>query len=117
MTNDSKDEPWSETNARMPPPLAGNTGNAEGVEPDVVLACAGDVPTLETLAAADWLREHVPELRLRVVNVVDLMALFPREEWTLLSHLLIFHGRQICIARRPKCGECVLAELCPSARV
>ena len=47
---------------------------------DVVLACAGDVPTLETLAAAEWLREHVPELRTRVVNVVDLMTLFPPEE-------------------------------------
>jgi xylulose-5-phosphate/fructose-6-phosphate phosphoketolase len=48
--------------------------------PDVILACAGDVPTLETLAAAAWLREHAPELRLRVVNIVDLMTLFsPRE--------------------------------------
>lgn len=47
----------------------------------------------------------------------DLMPLFPREDWALLSHLLIFHGRQICIARRPRCGECVLADLCPSARV
>jgi xylulose-5-phosphate/fructose-6-phosphate phosphoketolase len=47
-------------------------------EPDVVLACAGDVPTLETLAAAAWLREHVPELKTRVVNIVDLMTLFPR---------------------------------------
>lgn len=46
----------------------------------------------------------------------DLMVLFPREQWTLLSHLLIFHGRRTCIARRPRCGECVLAELCPSAR-
>lgn len=46
----------------------------------------------------------------------DLMALFPRKSWALLSHLLIFHGRQICIARRPKCMECVLNELCPSAR-
>jgi endonuclease III len=46
----------------------------------------------------------------------DLMRLFPREDWGLLSHLLIFHGRQICIARRPKCGECILARLCPSAR-
>jgi endonuclease-3 len=46
----------------------------------------------------------------------DLMRLFPREDWGLLSHLLIFHGRRICIARRPKCGECVLAQLCPSAR-
>jgi xylulose-5-phosphate/fructose-6-phosphate phosphoketolase len=44
-------------------------------EPDVVLACAGDVPTLETLAAADLLRRHLPELRVRVVNVVDLMRL------------------------------------------
>lgn len=47
----------------------------------------------------------------------DLMQLFPQNDWALLSHLLIFHGRQICIARRPKCGECVLADLCPSARV
>jgi len=47
-------------------------------EPDVVLACAGDVPTLETLAAAEWLRDHVPELKTRVVNIVDLMTLFPR---------------------------------------
>jgi len=47
----------------------------------------------------------------------DLMLLFPREDWALLSHLLIFHGRQICVARRPKCGECVLVDLCPSARV
>jgi endonuclease III len=47
----------------------------------------------------------------------DLMPLFPREDWALLSHLLIFHGRQVCIARRPRCGACVLADLCPSARV
>ncbi|MCU0620460.1 MAG: endonuclease III [Gemmatimonadales bacterium] len=45
----------------------------------------------------------------------DLMALFPRESWTVLSHRLIFHGRRTCIARRPRCGECVLADLCPSA--
>ncbi len=44
-----------------------------------------------------------------------LMPLFPRDDWALLSHLLIFHGRQICIARRPRCRECVLADLCPSA--
>jgi xylulose-5-phosphate/fructose-6-phosphate phosphoketolase len=48
-----------------------------GGEPDVVLAAAGDVPTLETTAAAWWLRQHAPELRVRVVNVVDLMTLFP----------------------------------------
>lgn len=47
----------------------------------------------------------------------DLMPLFPRDHWALLSHLLIFHGRQVCIARRPRCGECVLADLCPSSAV
>jgi xylulose-5-phosphate/fructose-6-phosphate phosphoketolase len=55
-------------------------GNTEDLEPDVVLGCAGDVPTLETLAAAAWLRERLPELKVRVVNVVDLMSLFPREQ-------------------------------------
>jgi xylulose-5-phosphate/fructose-6-phosphate phosphoketolase len=49
--------------------------NDQGSEPDVVMACAGDVPTLETLAATELLRRHVPQLRIRVVNVVDLMAL------------------------------------------
>ncbi len=54
--------------------------NDEGGEPDVVMACAGDVPTLETLAAVDMLREHLPELKVRVVNVVDLMTLQPEIE-------------------------------------
>ena len=52
----------------------------EEVEPDVVLACCGDVPTLETLAAVSILREYLPELKIRVVNVVDLMKLQPRRE-------------------------------------
>jgi xylulose-5-phosphate/fructose-6-phosphate phosphoketolase len=52
----------------------------EGGEPDVVLGCAGDVPTLETLAAAALIREHLPEVRVRVVNVVDLMRLQPPSE-------------------------------------
>ena len=54
--------------------------NDAGSEPDVVMACAGDVPTLETLAAVALLREHLPELRIRVINVVDLMALQPQSE-------------------------------------
>jgi xylulose-5-phosphate/fructose-6-phosphate phosphoketolase len=54
--------------------------NDEGGEPDVVMACAGDVPTLETLAAVTLLRRHVPDLRIRVVNVVDLMTLQPSSE-------------------------------------
>jgi xylulose-5-phosphate/fructose-6-phosphate phosphoketolase len=49
-------------------------------EPDVVMACAGDIPTLETLAATDLLRQHIPELKVRVVNVVDLMKLQPEVE-------------------------------------
>jgi xylulose-5-phosphate/fructose-6-phosphate phosphoketolase len=49
-----------------------------GGEPDVVMACCGDVPTLETLAAVSILREHLPELKIRVVNVVDLMKLQPQ---------------------------------------
>ncbi len=49
-------------------------------EPDVVMACAGDVPTLETLAAVDFLRTHLPQLKIRVINVVDLMTLQPNEE-------------------------------------
>ena len=49
-------------------------------EPDVVMACCGDTPTLETLAAVSLLREHLPELKVRVVNVVDLMRLQPETE-------------------------------------
>jgi endonuclease-3 len=47
----------------------------------------------------------------------ELMRLFPQTDWALLSHLLIFHGRQICIARRPRCADCALARLCPSAQI
>jgi xylulose-5-phosphate/fructose-6-phosphate phosphoketolase len=57
--------------------FASNDGDGS---PDVVLGCAGDVPTLETLAAVDLLRRHLPDLKVRVVNVVDLMTLQPREE-------------------------------------
>ncbi len=55
-------------------------GNDQGAEPDVVMACCGDVPTLETLAAVELLREHAPQLKVRVVNVVDLMTLQPQSE-------------------------------------
>ena len=69
---------------------------------------------------------HVGRLsvRLGLTNETDpvkveqaLMPLFPRDDWTLVSHLLIFHGRRICIARAPKCASCVLSDICPSARV
>ncbi|MDO9549179.1 MAG: endonuclease III [Candidatus Marinimicrobia bacterium] len=45
----------------------------------------------------------------------DLMKIFPLEQWTMLGHLMIDHGRSICIARKPKCPECFLNEICPSA--
>ncbi|HYY80662.1 MAG TPA: phosphoketolase family protein [Actinomycetes bacterium] len=54
--------------------------NDQDGEPDVVMACCGDVPTLETLAAVDLLRQHLPELKVRVINVVDLMRLQPPSE-------------------------------------
>jgi xylulose-5-phosphate/fructose-6-phosphate phosphoketolase len=54
--------------------------NDQGIDPDVVMACCGDVPTLETLAAVSLMREHLPDLKIRVVNVVDLMKLQPQAE-------------------------------------
>ncbi|HEU5376496.1 MAG TPA: phosphoketolase family protein [Ktedonobacteraceae bacterium] len=82
--------------------------NAGESEPDVVLACAGDVMTMETLAAAWWLRHHIPELKVRVVNIVDLMTLYPPDvhphgidEATFIEHfteskpvVFAFHGYQ-----------------------
>lgn len=69
---------------------------------------------------------HVGRLSIRLgfTNETDpvkveqvLMQLIPREDWTLVSHLLIFHGRRVCLARTPRCASCVLADVCPSARV
>jgi xylulose-5-phosphate/fructose-6-phosphate phosphoketolase len=54
--------------------------NDQGRDPDVVMACCGDVPTLETLAAVELLRQHIPELKIRVINVVDLLKLEPNSE-------------------------------------
>ena len=54
--------------------------NDRGAEPDVVMACCGDIPTLETLAAVEILRGYFPELKVRVINVVDLMRLQPESE-------------------------------------
>ncbi len=85
--------------------------NDDKVEPDVVLACAGDIPTMETIAAAWWLRKHIPEMKVRVVNVVDLMSLYPPffhphgvEESVFVEHftedkpvVFAFHGYQRAI--------------------
>ncbi len=45
----------------------------------------------------------------------DLQALVPKRDWIMFPHLIIYHGRQICVARKPKCGECTIADICPSA--
>src|SRR6202044_269443 len=80
--------------------------NDQGSEPDVVMACCGDTPTLETLAAVAMLREHLPSLKVRVINVVDLMKLQSQSEhphglsdtdynsiFTLDKHIIFgFHG-------------------------
>ena len=47
----------------------------------------------------------------------DLMALFPRKDWTAIGHTLILHGRHVCQARKPRCGECVVNDICPSSEV
>jgi xylulose-5-phosphate/fructose-6-phosphate phosphoketolase len=56
------------------------SNDPDGSEPDVVMACAGDVPTLETIAAVGLLRNHLPDLKIRLVNVVDIMTLQPKDE-------------------------------------
>ncbi len=83
-------------------------GNAFGISEGVVVDT--HVNRLSTLLG--FTKEKTPEKIER-----DLMSLFPEERWTLLSHLLIFHGRQVCIARRPRCEACVMSHLCPSSRV
>ena len=83
-------------------------GNAFGLDEGVVVDT--HVNRLSTLLA--FTKEKTPE---KIEE--DLMGLFPRDRWTLLSHLLIFHGRQVCIARRPRCEACVMSHLCPSSRV
>jgi endonuclease-3 len=77
---------------------------AEGVVVDT------HVRRLSTLLR--FTREETPE---KIEQ--DLMRLFPRERWTLLAHLLIWHGRRVCIARRPKCEQCAVSHLCPSSQV
>jgi endonuclease III len=82
---------------------------------NVILGNAFDVPgiTVDThvgrLSRRLGLTEHTDATKVER----DLMELIPKKEWTMFSHRLIFHGRQICQARRPLCSKCVLAKLCP----
>jgi endonuclease-3 len=83
-------------------------GNAFGIAEGVVVDT--HVTRLATLLR--FTRQETPE---KIEQ--DLIVLFPRERWTMLSHLLIWHGRRVCIARRPKCEACAVSHLCPSSRV
>lgn len=83
-------------------------GNAFGVEEGVVV----DTHVKRLSRLLDFSAEKTPEKIER-----DLMALFPNERWTMLAHLLIFHGRRVCDARKPRCEACVASHLCPSSRV
>lgn len=83
-------------------------GNAFGINEGVVV----DTHIKRLSGRLAFTGETTPEKVER-----DLMQLFPTERWTMLAHLLIWHGRRVCDARRPRCEECVVARLCPSSRV
>ena len=83
-------------------------GNAFGIDEGVVV----DTHVKRLAARLAFTRQETPE---KVEQ--DLMALFPRERWTMLSHLLIWHGRRVCDARKPRCEACVVSHLCPASRV
>ncbi|KPJ76439.1 MAG: endonuclease III [Gemmatimonas sp. SG8_23] len=83
-------------------------GNAFDINEGVVVDT--HIKRLSTLLG--FTREKTPEKIER-----DLMAIFPAERWTMLAHLLIWHGRRVCDARKPRCEACVVSHLCPSSRV
>lgn len=80
-------------------------GNAYGLSEGITV----DTHVLRLSKLLGFSKEHDPEKLER-----DLMNLIPREDWAMVSHLLIWHGRRVCIANRPKCGECAIATWCPS---
>ena len=82
-------------------------GNAFGIDEGVVV----DTHVKRLAGRMGFSREKTPEK-----IEMDLMEIFPRDRWTPLSHLLIFHGREVCPARTPRCEECVVAHLCPRLR-
>jgi len=83
-------------------------GNAFGIDEGVVV----DTHVKRISALMRFTKEKTPEK-----IEVDLIDLFPRERWTMLSHLLIWHGRRVCDAKKPRCEACAVSHLCPSSRV
>ena len=83
-------------------------GNAFGIDEGVVV----DTHVKRLAGRMRFTTQSTPE---KIEK--DLMALFPRRVWTMLAHLLIQHGRQVCNARKPKCNQCAISHLCPSSAV
>lgn len=83
-------------------------GNAFGIDEGVVV----DTHVKRLSGRLRFTRHTQPE---KVEK--DLMALFPQSVWTMLAHLLIYHGRQVCVARKPRCHQCTVSHLCPSSLV
>ncbi len=83
-------------------------GNAFGIASGVVV----DTHVSRLSQRLGLTKEKTPEK-----IELDLQTLVPKKHWVIFSHWLIFHGRQICQARKPKCSECVLADLCPSRKL
>jgi len=83
-------------------------GNAFGIDEGVVVDT--HVKRLSTLMRLT--REKTPEK-----IELDLMDVFPSERWTMLAHLMIWHGRRVCDAKKPRCEACAVSHLCPSSRV
>ncbi|MGH7534007.1 MAG: endonuclease III [Gemmatimonadales bacterium] len=83
-------------------------GNAYGINEGITV----DTHVMRLSRRLGFTREDDP-----VKIERELMPLFPRKDWAMLSHLLIFHGRQVCLARRPRCEACVLNDVCPSSTI
>ncbi len=83
--------------------LSNAFGKAEGIAVDTHVA---------RLSGLLGLTRHTDPVKIER----DLLAYFPREHWNAINHLLILHGRRVCVARRPRCAECPLRDLCPHAR-
>ncbi len=83
-------------------------GNAFGIDEGVVV----DTHVKRLADLLGFTRESTPE---KIEQ--DLMEVFPKDRWTMLAHLLIWHGRRVCVARKPRCEACAVSHLCPSSRV
>jgi len=94
------------------PGVGRKTANVVASERGATQGIVVDTPVRRLSQRLRFTRQEDP-----VKIEADLKRLVPRADWARFPHLLIWHGRRVCIARRPRCGDCVLADLCPSARV